>query len=747
MVNTVLAFLSKQGHVGFRSMSRRSATYCTDAARSYCSTSAALQQQPIPMMVFSSSPSLLRTAAACYHIHYHDRRPTSSPRLQPYNVSTAPRSNSYHGDGTGDGWLNAPTQVQFQQIDKTKTSCRIFASKSNSHVHSNPDASRKRSGQRPPQKRQQQNDLFTVSDILDDYMKRREKLKPHELAATWNKLGKAIQNSRRREERQSFWVDHKAILQTLVDQTIQKSADEFNGRSTATVTHSLAKLLHLTDLKRLGGGLQSLWGILHTRTQLLLLRSNSFNAQEISNIIWAYGKADGLIKVDDRLLDALAKTALNNIADFEPQSLSNMVWSFATMSHEAPSLFDAIASAAQARINEFKPQELSNMVWSFATLKHEAPALLDDIASAAPLRINEFKPQELSNMVWSFATMNHEAPSLFDAIASAAQARINEFKPQGLSNMVWSFATMSHEAPSLFDAIAKAAPVRINEFNPQDLFNTSWAYATLNHEAPLLFDAIAQAASVCIRDFNPQELANTAWSFAKLSHNAPLLFDAIARAAQIRINDFNPQELANTAWSFAVFNIEPHSFIPANSQFAQTLLSRDPSMFFGVEELCQLHQFLLWCKEQTGAACSWFPVERSQQCRKAFVADEVAPSRLQNDVVAALEKLQDVSHVEVEVLTESGYSIDAVAVFQGNRIGIEVDGPSHFVGQSQSPNGATLLKQRQLRALEDWKLVSIPYWEWNEIDKKGSSKERRENKGLYLQKKLLDGTSLAVSSR
>jgi ribonuclease HI len=113
-------------------------------------------------------------------------------------------------------------------------------------------------------------------------------------------------------------------------------------------------------------------------------------------------------------------------------------------------------------------------------------------------------------------------------------------------------------------------------------------------------------------------------------------------------------------------------------------------------------------------------------------------SCLQNNVVAALGKLQDITSVEVEVSTNSGYSLDAVVVFLGKKIGVEVDGPSHFVGQSQSPNGSPILKRRQVRALEkSLKLISVPYWEWIAIKKQGSSdNERRDKKQRYLQKLL-----------
>ena len=61
----------------------------------------------------------------------------------------------------------------------------------------------------------------------------------------------------------------------------------------------------------------------------------------------------------------------------------------------------------------------------------------------------------------------------------------------------------------------------------------------------------------------------------------------------------------------------------------------------------------------------------------------------------------------------SGYSIDALVTLKnGKRVAVEVDGPSHFVGRSQQPTGATVLKHRQLRHFE-WRLESVPYFEWD----------------------------------
>ncbi len=46
-----------------------------------------------------------------------------------------------------------------------------------------------------------------------------------------------------------------------------------------------------------------------------------------------------------------------------------------------------------------------------------------------------------------------------------------------------------------------------------------------------------------------------------------------------------------------------------------------------------------------------------------------------------------------------------------------------FVGRE--PNSATLLKRRQMRHLA-WRLVSVPYWEWDKVEVSGSSLRAEE---------------------
>jgi hypothetical protein len=65
-----------------------------------------------------------------------------------------------------------------------------------------------------------------------------------------------------------------------------------------------------------------------------------------------------------------------------------------------------------------------------------------------------------------------------------------------------------------------------------------------------------------------------------------------------------------------------------------------------------------------------------------------------------------------------------------DRIGVEVDGPAHFVNildsdsqhSRRQPNGPTALKHRLLSHL-GWKIMHVPFWEWRDVD---GDEEREE---------------------
>ena len=114
-----------------------------------------------------------------------------------------------------------------------------------------------------------------------------------------------------------------------------------------------------------------------------------------------------------------------------------------------------------------------------------------------------------------------------------------------------------------------------------------------------------------------------------------------------------------------------------------------------------------------------------EACSESFssTSRSIPPVLLQKDVVASLRSLPEVSSVEEEVVTDIGYKLDAVCVFKGCKVAVEVFHPSYFLGQSRLPKGGTVLKHRQLKNLRGWNVVFVPYWEWEELGSTSSQQD------------------------
>jgi hypothetical protein len=132
----------------------------------------------------------------------------------------------------------------------------------------------------------------------------------------------------------------------------------------------------------------------------------------------------------------------------------------------------------------------------------------------------------------------------------------------------------------------------------------------------------------------------------------------------------------------------------------------------------------LWQNELK--SCINLPPALCKKCYQAFVSRSYQPSRLQDDVISVLSSIG--MSPEEEVLTPSGYRLDAIVKVNGMKVGIEVDGPSHFI--NREPTGSTLLKRRQVSTLDDIRIVSVPYWDWDEFG------NNRAKKQQYLRSKL-----------
>jgi hypothetical protein len=562
----------------------------------------------------------------------------------------------------------------------------------------------------------------------------------------------------------AFW----AALPKLLHRRDGKSRDQFNEQlaeilcntlenmkryshiDISTIAISLAKVMKQVEFH----GQRSATGSLHQNLHNLLVGINldnkhyifskiavhatpilsKFDARSLSNLIFSFGLAE-YSPMDESgctIMDVVALEVMPKLQHFNSQDLSNMLWSYAKLESSNSLLFKAAGNSIVGMndLSEFWPQALSNIVWAYATAGKSHSKLFSKFGDhiVAMKDLGQFKPQDFSNILWSFSTAGESHPKLFSKLGNhiVAMKDLSIFISQALSNIIWAYATAGKAHPKLFSKLGDhiVALKDLSIFIPQDFSNIAWAYATTLQSHPFLFKKLAHLAISRRNDFKPQELSNLLCAYATVAIIDKHLFTSFAPAVKSILGKCNSQSIANIAWAYAVANV--NDLVLFNTDFVTALQAKAHD--FGMEECRQLHQWQLWQVELKSGIN--LPPALREECRQAFVSQLYQLSRLQDDVISVLPSIG--LRPKEEVLTPSGYRLDALVKVNGEKVGIEVDGPYHFM--NQEPTGSTLLKRRQVSTLDGIRIVSVPYWEWDKFGLEDHTKKQqylRSKLGLY----------------
>jgi hypothetical protein len=574
-------------------------------------------------------------------------------------------------------------------------------------------------------------DCQSIEELMQIASDRIDELSPSTIGAVWSSIPRLISNSNRTHQA-------KHQITTIIRRTTNLLS-RMRVKDLTTVILGMAKTVknvREAKQKRRTNGYQQSFGdvflddnsnVQTSIFQPFAKRANDmlvdYDARCLSNHAYAYAYAllgfDPKFEDDSTLMGEIAIASIGCIEDFNPQGLSNAVWAYVTMNEKHSALFMKIGDAIVdlKDFNSFKPQDLAIIVWAFAKVNIQHPGLFEKIGNAIVELddLKSFEPQHLSNVVWAYATANIQHPRLFKKVSDAIVELkdLKSFKPQYFSNIVWAYATANIQHPVLFEKVGDTIIELkdLKSFKPQELSNVVWAYATANIQHPDLFKKVGNAIVELkdLKSFKPQNLSNTVWAYATIDAQHPGLFkkvgDAIVELMDLK--SFNSQNLANIAWAFAVSNADAHLLF--NDAFIEVLTNRQSD--FTNQDLSQFYQWHLWQTMENSQ--SGLPDSLREKCYQAFLAADTRSSVLQKDVVFELDSM-GFSPIE-EYTTTSGYKLDALIEMRGKKIAIEVDGPSHFI--NKQPNGRTAMKRRQVTSIDMISVMSVPYWEWNQLGK------------------------------
>ncbi|MBM3200802.1 MAG: hypothetical protein FJZ56_00145 [Chlamydiae bacterium] len=337
------------------------------------------------------------------------------------------------------------------------------------------------------------------------------------------------------------------------------------------------------------------------------------------------------------------------------------------------------------RKDEFKFKDALNALHKISRLikKEEeeevVSPLAHEIAQKALELMVDRSTANVVNLLWVSVSLGLRTAEFFRAYEEKALDYINDFSVQNFSVMIWAYGISAIMPPDrIVERMQLKALEAMDEFEPLDLINFSWAIASLNLPAREgLFDSIRERAKVLLPNIDKRGLANLAWSFAIKSPQDAEFFAMVKSQIQDHcVTDYNDRQLMQLR--YVHLHVQPHSLIPNH---------------WRLPRMQEVHRF----------------------------------SNFQKEVTAKFKSL-GIEFSEEYYESAFHHNIDIALVRQ--RIAIEVDGPNHYALETREPLGATVLRNNLLRK-SGWKVVLIPFWEWNRLN-------NQREKTAYIQRKLKD---------
>jgi hypothetical protein len=263
----------------------------------------------------------------------------------------------------------------------------------------------------------------------------------------------------------------------------------------------------------------------------------SWNAQDLSNLAWAYGRLRSgcsLGPQDLAALEAISTAALTlGLHGFWPQGLSNLLWAHASLGVRCDELCEAICNEAAARqLDGFSSQEISNLAWAATVIDGSMRGSLCGAISSWLQTADGFegiffdRAQEVSITLWAFAKAQAPCEQL---VAYARQRVLDEpgwlgdFSCQALSNLVWSLAKLHSLHRESGDTSITIAQVLIEverrtlqQFKAQEISQMLHALATSEGRVTAQGNALLHAfeehaLSRGLTEFEEKHLACISW--------------------------------------------------------------------------------------------------------------------------------------------------------------------------------------------------------------------------------------------
>lgn len=197
-------------------------------------------------------------------------------------------------------------------------------------------------------------------------------------------------------------------------------------------------------------------------------------------------KRDQMLR--DRRFESLLDGMLERSTDFTARSVSDVLWSSATLQHWPPTMLRPVLTSVAVELGKgtFEAYQLSTMVWALGRLQTKPVRLLEQMEEQAIPLLDGMNMQNFANLLWGFSALNYSPTKLLTPLSTVLLAKpqlVASAKPVEVADLALSLSKLgrpSDHSDLLLCLASRAAPdAALSSFSSRQLVVLIRAFSKL----------------------------------------------------------------------------------------------------------------------------------------------------------------------------------------------------------------------------------------------------------------------------
>lgn len=269
----------------------------------------------------------------------------------------------------------------------------------------------------------------------------------------------------------------------------------------------------------------------------------------------------------------------------------------------------------------------------------------------------------------------------------------------------------------VINALLEPTIRNLSEANEDYFSKIYWSAQRLSCRESILLGKIYERIRQDAGKFTPPQLTTLFHSLVNThSSDQDTLKQLIVEISVRGGVKFPPKELVKITQAMLIPYCSSDHIGQIVGTYLQMIINYAPKPEWKDEELSQINTIYHFYRLKTNNPEKIILPPKLQEEIDAALKNNKPMSSRFHEIVA--EEIRSLGRVKPFVMEHKFYSFSIDIAFVTERVAVEVDGPDHYVGKTQTLKPKEEIKKSMLR-MEGWVLVRIPYFVWNdEIDKK-----------------------------